>query len=118
VKLMIELMTAVKGFEDIEANKSLSKDDKSAMIWEMYSNIPMMMYERQFPHSTRIITEISTRYKPNDDRKAEKAGAKESPTKSGKDAPKGKSKGKEPLLADDANGRGPRTKKGVVNKKA
>jgi len=118
VKLMMELMSAIKGFEDIEASKSLSKDDKGAMIWEMYCNIPMMMYERQYPHSTRIITEISTRYKPNDDRKAAKSTSAEEAPKRGKDAPKGQPKGKEPLLADDANGRRPRPKKSVGNKKA
>ena len=36
MKLMIELMSAMKGFEDIEASKTLSKNDKGAMIWEMF----------------------------------------------------------------------------------
>lgn len=116
MKLMIELMSAMKGFEDIEASKTLSKDDKGAMIWEMFSNIPMSMYERQFPHSVRIITDISLRHRPDDNRKAAKSAASEETPKSGKDAPKGEPKGKEPLLANDANGRRTRTKKSVGNK--
>lgn len=116
MKLMIELMSTIKGFEDIEASKTLSQDDKGAMIWEMFSNIPFAMYERQFPHSVRIITDISLRHRPDDNRKAAKSAASEETPKSGKDASKGASKGKEPLLSDDANGRRTRTKKSVGNK--
>ena len=116
MKLMIELMSAVKGFEDIEASKTLSKDDKGAMIWEMFSNIPFAMYERQFPHSVRIITDISLRHRPDDNRKAAESTSTKEAAKSGKDASKGASKGKEPLSPDDANGRRTRTKKSVGNK--
>lgn len=116
MKLMIELMSAVKGFEDIEASKTLSKDDKGAMIWEMFSNIPFAMYERQFPHSVRIITDISLRHKPNDNRKAAQSTSKEETTKSGKDASKGSPEGKELLPSDDADRRRTRTKKSVGKK--